>query len=137
MGEGRVVTAFYLDSSVAVRAVLGEERPARWLDETSAMPGITFVTSRITRTEITRVLRREGIPVTRRDALIAGVALVPVTDYILAAAEAIESPIKTLDAIHLASAMATGLDPIVVTHDRTMARVAIDLGYAVADPCEP
>lgn len=32
--------------------------------------------------------------------------------------------------------MATGLDPMIVTHNATMKRVAVGLGYAVVDPAE-
>ncbi len=44
-------------------------------------------------------------------------SLVPITDGVLAAAEAIEPHLKTLDAIHLGSVIAAGLDATIVTHD--------------------
>ncbi len=134
MGEARALIAYYVDSSVVVHALLGTPRAEHWFDDVSRHPDVELVTSRLTRTECTRVLRREGRDVVDRDQVLARMSTVPVTDFILAAAESIEAPIRTLDAVHIASAMATGLDPVVVTHDDTMKRVALSLGYAVSDP---
>ena len=43
---------------------------------------------------------------------------------------------RTLDAIHLGSVIAAGLDATIVTHDVTMAAVATVLGYPTLDPVE-
>lgn len=51
-----------------------------------------------------------------------------------AAAETIEQQVKTLDAIHLGSVIASGLDATVVTHDAAMKAVAERLGYPTLDP---
>ena len=86
------------------------------------------------RTELTRVLRREGLPVSRRDELLDALALVPVTEGVLAAAESIERHIKTLDAIHLGSVIAAGLDATIISHDAVMLAVADSMGYRTFDP---
>ena len=52
----------------------------------------------------------------------------------LAEAEAIVPHVKTLDAIHLASLLHTGLDATIVTHDANMRAVAEVLGYPTVDP---
>ncbi|WP_249295629.1 hypothetical protein [Agrococcus sp. Marseille-Q4369] len=80
------------------------------------------------------MLRREGIPGSERDRLLVGLSLVPLSEGILQQAEAIVPHVKTLDAIHLASALAIGRDPIVVTHDVTMDAVARELGLRTFDP---
>ena len=132
------MSVFYLDTSVALRALLGHSvSAARWLDEVSANESHTVVSSRILRTEMTRVLRREGLPVTMRDEVLDVVATVPLTDGVLAEAEAIVPHVKTLDAIHLASAVASGLDCVIVTHDAAMKAAAEVIGYQVLDPVEP
>jgi predicted nucleic acid-binding protein len=64
----------------------------------------------------------------------AAVQLIPISDAVLAQAEAIVPHIRSLDAIHLASLIHTGIDATVATHDETMARVAELLGYPVIDP---
>ncbi|MFA4840811.1 MAG: type II toxin-antitoxin system VapC family toxin [Agrococcus sp.] len=129
------MTVYYLDSSVALHALLGvTPAAARWMEDVSGDPDVTLISSRLIRTELTRVLRREQLPVGLRDAIVDRLELVPLTDGILAGAEAIVPHVRTLDAIHLASVVAVGLDAIVVTHDAGMADVARELGYAVIDP---
>lgn len=56
------------------------------------------------------------------------------TDGVLAAAETIEPPVTTLDAIHLGSVVAAGLDATVVSHDGAMIAAATSLGYPTFDP---
>lgn len=130
------MTYFYLDSSVAVRIVLGHSPPAAaWFDTATGTPSTSVISSRLLRTELTRVLRREGLPVQRRDAVLDYIGVISVSDALLAEAEAITSHIKTLDAIHLASVIRSGLDATVVSHDATMLSVAENLGYATFDPC--
>lgn len=131
------MTTYYLDTSVALRALLGHSpSAAQWLDQTTADPHHQVVSSRILRTELTRVLRREELPVLLRDELLDVLFLVPVTEGVLAAAESIERHIKTLDAIHLGSVIAAGLDATIVSHDPTMLTVASALGYRTLDPVE-
>ncbi|MDO3648937.1 type II toxin-antitoxin system VapC family toxin [Nocardia mangyaensis] len=128
--------AYYLDTSVAIRIMLGHSvDAARWFDETTADRESRIVSSRLLRTEITRVLRREGLPVLDRSQIIDYIDVIPVDHAVLNEAEAIISRVETLDAIHLASALRSGLEDLtVVTHDKTMATVAGHLGFAVYDP---
>ncbi len=129
------MTTYYLDTSVALRALLGHSpAAATWIDQVSADEEHLLVSSRILRTELTRVLRREGLPVSRRDEVLDVLSLVPVTDGVLAAAEAIEPHVKTLDAIHLGSVIAAGLDATIVSHDIAMIGAATSLGYQTLDP---
>lgn len=92
------------------------------------------MSSRILRTELTRVLLREGLPVARRDEVMDVLSLVPITEGVLAAAEAIQPHVKTLDAIHIGSVIAAGLDAIIVSHDTSMLAAATALGYQTFDP---
>ncbi|MBU3064189.1 type II toxin-antitoxin system VapC family toxin [Nocardia sp. NEAU-G5] len=130
------MTDYYLDSSVAIRIILGHSPDAAaWFDETTANESDRVISSRLLRTEITRVLRREGLSVSDRDQIIDYVHLVPVDHAILNEAEAIISHVRTLDAIHLASALRCGLDElVVVTHDKNMGQVADHLGFPVHYP---
>lgn len=54
----------------------------------------------------------------------------------LAASGAIEPRVKTLDALHLCSVIAAGLDAPIVTHDAGMNAAAAALGYATLDPVD-
>ncbi len=131
------MTVYYLDSSVALRVLLGHSRSAAlWVDGVIAEPQSSLLSSRILRTEITRVLRREGLPVSLRDEILDYIDMIPVTDAVLAEAEAIVPHVKTLDAIHLASIISTGIDAVIVTHDTTMKAVADVIGFATIDPID-
>jgi len=56
--------------------------------------------------------------VIRRDEILDVLALVPVTEGVLAASEAIEPQVKTLDAIHVGSAIVSGLEATIVAMTR-------------------
>lgn len=128
------MTWVYLDTSVAVHALRGTPAAERWFDAVVARSGSALVSSRILQTELTRVLRRDGLPVSTRELILQHVSMAPVTDAILTAAEAITEPVKTLDAVHLATALALGSDTVVITHDANLERVAAVLGLATDDP---
>ncbi|MFT4217734.1 MAG: PIN domain-containing protein [Micropruina sp.] len=125
---------YYLDSSVAAHAILAGGHAREWLAGVTGDDGAELMSSRLLQTELTRTLRREGIPVAERGAVLDYVALIPITESILAAAEAITEHTKTLDAIHLASALAMGGDLELATHDMNMRRLAELLGLRVIDP---
>jgi predicted nucleic acid-binding protein len=129
------LTVYYVDTSVALRALLGHSRSAaEWIDAVSAGGSDALVSSRLLRTELTRVLRREDLPVRLRDEVLDVFSLIPVSEGVLAAAESIEPHLKTLDAIHLGSVIASGIDATIVTHDDNMKVVAERLGYPMYDP---
>ncbi|MFT4297242.1 MAG: type II toxin-antitoxin system VapC family toxin [Micropruina sp.] len=126
-------TLIYLDSSVALRTILDVPERGRlqsWMQET----GATFVSSRLLRTEVVRVLRRDGRPVSDGAPLLDRVGMLEITRETHTVAESIERHIKTLDALHLATALLIGGSVTVATHDETMASVAEHLGLLVTDP---
>ncbi len=99
----------------------------------NSAPDHLIVSSRILQTELTRVLRRERRPVAERDLVLEKVAMTPVTEAVLMSAEAISGHVRTLDAIHLASALAVGSD-VLVSHDAAVKRFARILDLHVLDP---
>ncbi|HJC70724.1 MULTISPECIES: PIN domain-containing protein [unclassified Brachybacterium] len=124
----------YLDSSVALRAIL--DVPERtnvqsWMDRAG-----TLVSSRLLRTEVVRVLRREGRSLVDGTPLLDRVGLLEIGRDTHAVAESIERHVKTLDALHLATALLLGEPVVVATHDRTMKDVAAHLGLEVLDPVD-
>ncbi len=128
------MTTYYLDTSIAVDALFVEGPGALWFETVTADATSRIVSSRLLRTELSRVLRREGRPVVERDLVLDHVDLVPLSDAILTAAEAITEHVKTLDAIHLASALALGSSAVVASHDAAMLRLAALLGLRTLDP---
>lgn len=128
------MTRFYLDTSVAVHALRGTPAAEAWFDAATADGTVDLVSSRILQTELTRVLRRDGLPVAERDLILRHLALLHPSELVLTAAEAISEHVKTLDAIHLASALAFGSETVVVTHDDTVTRISGVLGLHAFDP---
>lgn len=128
------MTSYYLDTSIAYHALVGTPSAAEWFDRIDNEDPGALVSSRLLRTELTRALRRDGTPVQDRDAVLDKVAQVPLTESVLVGAEAITEHVKTLDAIHLASALALGTDVVMVSHDDGIKRVAAILGLDVFDP---
>lgn len=132
-----MVSGYYLDTSVAGPILLGHSPTAiEWFAK--AVDGEELlVSSRLLRTELTRLLRREGLPLSRRVEIVDRLATIPVDHATLTAAEAIVPNVNTLDAIHLASALQSGLeDLVIVSHDKNMSQVAQQLGFEVFDPVE-
>lgn len=123
----------YLDSSVALRTILDVPERVR-LQEWMHTPGVNFVSSRLLRTEVVRMLRRDGRPLTDGTPLLDRVGMFDITRETYVIAESIERHIKTLDALHLATALLVGEPVIVASHDATMKAVAEHLGLATTDP---
>lgn len=132
------MTAYYLDTSVAVRILLGQSpSAAEWFDRVTDDIATGIISSRLLRTELTRVLRREGLPVTLRAEILDHLDTVGIDHAVLQEAEAIVPHIRTLDAIHLASALRSGIpDLTIVTHDRAMKSVAEQIGFLILDPVD-
>jgi predicted nucleic acid-binding protein len=121
------VSLVYLDSSALVKLVVREP-------ESSALVELLRehgerASSTLALTEVPRALRRAGFGrAERRRArtVLGGVALIDVDRRILSAAAVLEPPmLRTLDAIHLATALILGDDlTALVTYDRRLAEAA-------------
>ncbi|EPH17780.1 hypothetical protein HMPREF1484_00472 [Dermabacter sp. HFH0086] len=66
--------------------------------------------------------------------LLRYVDVAPITDAVLSIAEALPQNVRSLDAVHLATALQLGSAVTVVSHDRQMLAFAQDLGLTVCDP---
>ena len=132
----------YLDSSVILRLVLKEPKPLReWAEVDQA------VTSALAEVEVLRTLDRLRFSVptidplvlaARREAafqILEGLETIEITRGVLArAAQPLPTPLGTLDAIHLVSAMGwreqfEGL--VFATHDLALAAAARASGFEV------
>lgn len=125
----------YLDSSVALRMILDvpeRERLQSWMQT----PETTYVSSRLLRTEVVRVLRRDGRPLADGAPLLDRIGMFEITRETHTVAESIERHVKTLDALHLATALLIGAPATIASHDTTMKAVAAQLGLSVTDPVE-
>lgn len=129
------MTHYFLDTSVALHILYGETQGARqWFDKVTSSKESAILASRLLKTELTRVLRRDHQPVHLRDGILDHVHHIPFSEAVLSEAEAIVPHLKTLDSLHLASLISTGIEAVVVTHDSHMRDVAELIGYHTLDP---
>lgn len=130
-----VAARVYLDSSALVKLLIMEDESAAlatYLD--GAGPGITSVISVV---ELRRAVARRAAEAADQAAeLLARFELVELDrELIEAAANVGPAPLRTLDAIHLASALRVG-DSLaaLVTYDTRLADAARAVGIPVAAP---
>ncbi len=128
--------AHYLDTSALVKLVVAEaETPAlrAWLVEVARIP----LSSDLARTELLRVVRRSAPDrVLEARAVLDAVTLVELTTAIFEEAGRLDPAIlRTLDALHLASALSLGDDlESLVTYDDRLADAARANGIPVTAP---
>lgn len=129
------MTALYLDSSAFVKLIVEPESAAIR----------TFLTSHGPRRVSSALLRAESLRSVRHlgpDALanaregLRRIDLIGIDDRILDAAGTLEPQVlRTLDAIHLATALAVGDDlEVIVTYDERMVDAARLMGLPTATP---
>lgn len=131
----------YVDTSVVLRLLFGEPEPlTTWMNDQP-------ISSELLRVECLRVIDRARVSQALDDKttsrlragaldLIAPIALVTLTSYLLErVAEPFPTLLRTLDAIHLATALALRdeyPDITVVTHDGELAVAGRAMGFHVA-----
>lgn len=126
----------YLDSSALVKLIVAEPETPALLQFLTRWP--YRVSSALARVEVLRAVKRtDAGPAIRRRAtrVLARVALIRIDDPVLAAAARIAPPgVRTLDAIHVATARS--LDGLVgiVTYDTRLARAASGVRIKVWSP---
>ena len=130
------MSALYLDSSAFVKVIVDEAESAA-LRAFLAASGARRVSSALLRTEALRAVRHLGSDAlgTAREGL-RRVDLIGIDDRVLDSAGILEPRVlRTLDAIHLATALAVGDDlDAVVTYDEHMVAAARLVGLTTATP---
>jgi predicted nucleic acid-binding protein len=130
-----VRTATYLDPSALVKLAIEEPESAalrRYLRRRRPL-----VSSALARTEVVRALLLEGEEgLARGRSVLERVDLIRITDRILnAAAMLLPAEVRSLDAIHVASARQLGADlGSLVTYDERMFEAAVELGLRTTAP---
>jgi hypothetical protein len=126
-----------LDSSALVKLVVDEPESAALETWLSGRAPLSVAASDLVRVEVIRAVARAdpaGVP--RARTLLAGVDLVPVSRDLLETAADLGPPsLRSLDAVHLATALGLGsaLDAFVV-YDERLARAATEAGLPVVAP---
>ena len=125
----------YLDTSALAKVFTKEDE---WPALRLFFRHRELASSAIARTELLRVALRMEHPPARRAAsrLIRRLELIAVDDAILDHAATLQPPsLRTLDAIHIASALRLGPDlEAIVSYDARMAAAAGELGMQVVSP---
>jgi predicted nucleic acid-binding protein len=126
----------YLDTSAALKLVVPETQTAAlelWITERAGLPRAA---SRLLRIELLRTVARYAPDrMDRAQTVLSGIVLTNMDD-VASAAEVIGNPlVRSLDAIHLATAHAlrSALTAF-VTYDKRLAVAAAELGLPVESP---
>ncbi|HJX27993.1 MAG TPA: type II toxin-antitoxin system VapC family toxin [Thermoanaerobaculia bacterium] len=127
----------YLDSSALVKLVLPEAESAALLESLAAWP--VRLSSELARVEVVRAVRRatqDPAVEQRAEEVLAGLHLMKIDSEILGRAARLEPrTLRSLDAIHLASALSLGEDlGAIVIYDNGLATAATDRGLTVVTP---
>jgi predicted nucleic acid-binding protein len=125
----------YLDSSAIVKLIAPEP-------ETSALRGALTahpdrISSRLAEVEVLRAVRRiRPRAMAMAERILERIGLIELDPTILAIAARLEpKDLRTLDALHLATAVAVRDETaLVITYDRRVAEAAVAAGLAVASP---
>lgn len=127
------MTTAYLDASALVKLALTEAESAAvqsFIDQIDEV-----VTSRVGIVETRRAVARTNGSDSAADVPLASVAAIELDPAIAAtAAVLLPAGLRTLDAIHLATALALYQVDSFVTYDERLAEAARSLGFAVASP---
>jgi predicted nucleic acid-binding protein len=127
------MSTFYLDTSVLLHVIAQDDGGAArsWFD--GIMEKDQVFSSKLLRLETVRAFRRDDHDPAVATPYLARVSLVDIDEPVLARSESFLQPLRTLDAIHLATLLE---DPeaILVSHDERMKAVAKVIGVTVFDP---
>jgi len=127
----------YLDSSALVKLVLPEAETGALLEALSDWP--ERISSAVAGVEVLRAVRRAGAGERvreRAERVISGIGLVRVDGAVLSGAARLEpAELRTLDAIHLATALSAGEDlGAMICYDAQLAQAATRLGVTMMAP---
>lgn len=127
----------YLDSSALIKLVLDERESADlelWLSGRSHEP---LVSSELATVEVIRSIRRLNPPsLTVARAILGPLSLIPLSNRVVEGAADLPDPLlRSLDALHLASAL-TVVEELTtfVTYDRRLSAAATAAGLDVIHP---
>lgn len=126
----------YLDSSAIVKLVVREPESEALYDYLAKRP--ERISSDLARVEVRRALRRAGVSAAflrRAEQVLNRIAMVPLDETVLQAAADVEpAEVRSLDALHLATAMSLPPLEAFVAYDERLLAGARQLGCELASP---
>jgi predicted nucleic acid-binding protein len=132
-----LVTLYYVDTSAALKLLVEETHSKAFAAFYDEAAGATWVSSALLRIEVMRAVTRvfPALLPDARDLLLAFDFISIDDDIVDAAMNEPERMLRSLDAIHLATARVLGEDLTgLVTYDDRLAEAANDAGFAVVSP---
>lgn len=127
----------YLDSSALLKLVHDEAESAALADWLAARTGTPIVSSALAKVEVVRACRRiNPATLTEATALLAGLDLIPLSGAVIdQAADGGGAMLRSLDAIHLASALSIRAEiTAFVAYDHRLAEAASTAGLELLVP---
>jgi predicted nucleic acid-binding protein len=127
----------YLDSSALLKLLHEEPESAALADWLTGQAGSPLLSSELSAVEVIRACRRinpDALPEAR--ALLAGLDLIPLAGTVIAeAADVGETTLRSLDAIHLASALSVREDlATFIAYDHRLGEAASAVGLQLLAP---
>jgi uncharacterized protein len=130
----------YLDSSAIVKRGVAELWSVELEATLTQADGLSLYTSSLAWIEVSRVLRLRGEANDPRsvveliDSVLSGIHEVPISMHVISLAQRIGSTrLRSLDAIHLASASLLDVD-LVIGYDERLLTIAAELGFRTSSP---
>jgi predicted nucleic acid-binding protein len=125
----------YFDSSALVKLVRAETESAAlhdWLGSCTA----PVASSALARTEVLRAVRRDSTRLAdKARRVLSAVDMIPMTFDLLDEAGTLSAELRSLDAIHLASALRVRVDlAAFVAYDKRLLTAADEMGLPIASP---
>lgn len=128
----------YLDTSALLKLVVDEPESVTLAEQLDVLTE-ELVTSEFTYAELHRNAAKHGVEPAATDDVLAQVSLMAVTTELLRRAGRLPAPgpfLRTADALHIVTAMATG-EASFCTYDGRQARAAESFGFIVVAPGRP
>ena len=127
----------YLDSSALVKLIAPEAESAALIAFAGAWP--ERVSSQLARVEVLRAMRRAAASAAARrraEDVLARIALIRIDDAVIAAASDLgPADLRSLDAIHLATALSLGAElGVFVSYDGRLLEAAKKAGISAVAP---
>lgn len=126
----------YLDASALITLVAGRTFASKLRDQlAAARPGVPIGTSTVGFIETVRTLDQIGDYPTAMSDLVRDVTEILLTEEVRDAAAQLSGRVRTLDAVHIASAQALGEAlEVLISYDRRMLEVSRSVGLPVESP---
>ncbi len=127
----------YLDSSALLKLLHDEAESATLADWLTARAGTPLVSSALAKVDVVRACRRiNPATLSEATALLAGLDLIPLSGAVIdQAADVGETMLRSLDAIHLASALSIQAElTAFIAYDHRLAEAASTAGLELLAP---